>query len=137
MKRRRRTPILAPPFLLVVFVALVLGCARASDRDTGGERNLEVARGYIDAMNRGDASELDADGFKAMHAMVLAAFTNLTITADDMIASGDEVVTRWTLRGKQEGPFQGIAPTGEEWEQADIMGLMRQLGAPEGPDGAT
>lgn len=174
----KRIPgVLVLPLSLLLGFALAPGCAPAPDRDASTDQNvstqhnLAMGHAFVDAMNRGDASyldtyfgpgyvyhgamgELDADGFKAMHAMVLAAFPHLRITADDMIAAGNEVVTRWTIRGKQEGSFQGIAPTGrdvtihgiiisrfengkavEEWEEADMMGLMQQLGAP-GPTGA-
>ena len=69
-----------------------------------------------------------------------------------IIAEGDRVVARWTLRGTHRGEFMGIAATGkqvsmsgieidrfagdkavEHWEQADIMSLMQQLGAIPGP----
>ncbi len=77
-----------------------------------------------------------------------AVFGGLTFTADDVIASGDRVVARYTARGTHEREFQGIAPTGkpvswkginiyriengklaETWQLADIAGLMRQLRA--------
>lgn len=101
-----------------------------------------------DYVYHGASGDLDADGFKAFHQAVLTAFPGLAFTVDDMIAAGDKVVTRWTLHGVQQGAFQGIAPTGrevtvsgiiisrfehgkavEEWEQADLLGMMQQLGA--------
>jgi len=67
---------------------------------------------------------------------------------EDLLAVGDKVVIRWTIRGTHQGPFLGIAPTGksaiwsglnifrlaggkivEEWGVADIAGLLHQLGA--------
>ena len=64
------------------------------------------------------------------------------------VGGGDKLVTRWTIRGTHEGEFMGIAPTHkpftltgividrfvdgkivEEWEEADALGLMRQLDA--------
>ncbi|MDP2479742.1 MAG: ester cyclase [Candidatus Palauibacterales bacterium] len=167
MVRKQATVNPARFLVPLIALALVSACARGSGRDTASRKNLAVARGYVEAMNRGDASylddyfgpgyvyhgvmgELDADGFEAMHAMVLADFQHMRITADDMIASGNEVVTRWTTHGKQEGPFQGIAPTGKEetihgiiisrfedgkvveaWEQLDFLGMWRQLGVAE------
>ena len=67
---------------------------------------------------------------------------------EDQIAEGDTVVTRWSFRGTHRGELFGIAPTGkavtmsgifidriadgqvvEHWDEADILGLMEQLGA--------
>lgn len=165
--RRSSAPALA---LLLAAIAFAPACSEGSDTDASIERNVSMARGYVDAMNRGDASylddyfgpgyvyhgpmgELDSDGFKKMHAAVLTAFPGAKITADDIIAAGDRVVTRWTLRGKQQGAFLGIAPTGkdvtvegiiitrfengravEEWEEADVFQVMQQLGAPAGAE---
>lgn len=105
-----------------------------------------------DYVYHGAAGELDAAGFRAFHETVLAAFPGLTFRIEDMIAAGDRVVTRWTMDGVQEGEFQGIAPTGnhvtvqgiiisrfengrvaEEWEEADLMSLLRQLGVSAPP----
>jgi steroid delta-isomerase-like uncharacterized protein len=162
MKPTPRTP--APVLaLLVAAVALALTCTEAPDQDTATERNVSMIRDYVDAWNRGDASyldrylaptyvhhggrgELDRDGFKKLHATMLTAFPGATAAIDDIIAQGDEVATRWTVRGRQDGTFRGIAPTGkevtihgiiisrfedgrvvEEWEQADVAPVMQEL----------
>ena len=76
------------------------------------------------------------------------AFPDLQITVDDMIASGDRVVTRWTARGTHRGELWGIEPTGKEvtitgigidrvedgriveaWSNWDTLGFLQQLGA--------
>lgn len=77
-----------------------------------------------------------------------AAFPDIQLTIEDQIAEGDKVVTRWTMRGKHQGEFQGIAPTGKEvtmtgtfihrieggklaerWVNADQTAMLQQLGA--------
>jgi predicted ester cyclase len=40
-----------------------------------------------------------------------AAFPDLKHTVDEMIAEGNTVAARWTVRGTHRGDFQGIAPT--------------------------
>ena len=92
------------------------------------------------------------EGLKEIIVVMRNAFPDGKITVDDLIAGGDRVVARWTLRGTHRGEFMGIAATGkqvsmsgieidrfagdkavEHWEQADIMSLMQQLGAIPGP----
>jgi len=88
------------------------------------------------------------DGFRQFIATYQSAFEDATITIDDLIAEGDNVVTRWTGRGTQSGELMGIAPTGkeatvsgitisrlangkiaEEWLLFDALGMLIQLGA--------
>ena len=80
------------------------------------------------------------------------AFPGLSITVEDVIAEGDKVVTRVTLRGTHEGETEEFGPpTGrqvegegitthrieggkivEEWDAYDNLTLLQQLGlAPE------
>lgn len=85
-----------------------------------------------------------------------AAFPDVRITVDDVIASGEKVVLRWHSEGTHRGELEGLAPTGahgsvtgisidhwkegkvvESWTEWDNLGLARQLGAapPEGSMG--
>ena len=76
-----------------------------------------------------------------------AAFHGLTVTIDDLVADGDKVTCRFTARGMHNGEFMGLPPTGkaivmtgieifrlqngkiaELWGEANLMGLMQQLG---------
>ena len=76
-----------------------------------------------------------------------AAFPDNRSTIEDMIAEGDKVVTRYTVRGTHKGDFLGIPATGkevaftsilisriaegkivEDWEEADALGMLQQLG---------
>ncbi len=84
--------------------------------------------------------------------MYRTAMPDLQVTFDDVIASGDKVATRWTVRGTNDGELMGMLPTGrkvevtgmsidrfdadgkivETWDQWDNSGFMAQLGlAPE------
>ena len=80
--------------------------------------------------------------------MTIAAIPDVTATIEDIIAEGDRVAVRMTMRGTQKGEFRGIPPTGktavmtemsiyrisegkiaEGWDLSDRLGLMQQLGA--------
>jgi predicted ester cyclase len=88
--------------------------------------------------------------------MYRAAFPDLRIIVDDVIAADDKVVLRWHSEGTHRGDLAGLAPTGargsvtgisidrwsegkvvEAWAEWDNLGLARQLGAapPEGSVG--
>ncbi len=81
-------------------------------------------------------------------AAIRAAFPDAILTVEDMIAEGDRVVTRYTIRGVHKGTFAGIHPTGrrvvihgitvfrlsggqiiESWSYWDDVELLHQLGA--------
>jgi len=80
-------------------------------------------------------------------AMFNAAFSDRQFTIDDLIAGGDTVATRVTLRGIHSGNWQGYPPTGkrlvatgltieriqdgkivERWFSFDAARVMRELG---------
>jgi predicted ester cyclase len=79
--------------------------------------------------------------------MFNAAFSDRNFTIDDLIAEGDRVATRTTMRAVHTGLYQGQPPTGkqivlsaltieriqdgkivERWFIHDRMDLMQQLG---------
>ena len=79
---------------------------------------------------------------------MLAAFPDMQSSEEDLIADGETVVVRRTMRGTHQGEFMGIPPTGgavtfsgiwlahlndgrlhEQWVSFDALGLLRQLGA--------
>lgn len=41
------------------------------------------------------------------------SFPDLRVTVEEMIAEGDKVAYRWTMRGTHQGVYEGIAPTGK------------------------
>ncbi len=138
------------------------------------EENKAVVRRWFEALNRGDlraafetidpnivdheippGSPPGIEGVRQMFTTSFAAFPDMHITIDDMIAEGDRVVTRITARGTHQGEFMGMPPTGkqitltsfdivrvvggkqvEHWGQMDMMGLMQQLGVMPAPSRA-
>ena len=94
------------------------------------------------------AAHLDRTQTKDLIRAFYTAFPDYTHTPEEILAVGDRVVLRTTNRATHSGDFQGIAPTGrrilfgqiaiyrmadgkiaEVWEEADLLGLMQQLGA--------
>jgi steroid delta-isomerase-like uncharacterized protein len=94
--------------------------------------------------------------FKRTVEMYRAAFPDVQIIVDDVIAVDDKVVLRWHSEGTHRNELEGLAPTGarvsltgmsvdrwkdgkvvESWSEWDNLGLARQLGAipPEGSIG--
>ena len=89
-------------------------------------------------------------GIAAMNTVITtcrAAFHGLHVTIDDMMADGEMVTARSTARGTHNGGFMGLSPTGnaitmtgieifriedkkiaELWGEANLMGLLQQLG---------
>jgi predicted ester cyclase len=86
------------------------------------------------------------EALKQLFAAYFAAF-DIHVSSEFLIAEGDMVVVRDTHRLKHKGEFQGIPPTGkelsvtgtdiyrivnskfvEQWFEADMLGLMQQLG---------
>jgi predicted ester cyclase len=77
----------------------------------------------------------------------LAASDNINLVIDDLIAEGDKVVKRWTVRCTHTGEFMGVPATGnkvevtgtttyrvaggkfvESWWNTDTLGMMQQMG---------
>jgi steroid delta-isomerase-like uncharacterized protein len=50
----------------------------------------------------------------------LAAFPDLHVTIDELIAEGDTVMARWTQRGTHRGPFLDMPPTGKQVSYSGI-----------------
>jgi steroid delta-isomerase-like uncharacterized protein len=88
------------------------------------------------------------DGYLGIVMMMRSGFSGVQWTLEDMVAEGDTVAARYTMRGTHDGNFMGVPPTGrsiqvqamnfyrlsdgrivEEFGQPDMMGLMMQIGA--------
>ncbi len=132
------------------------------------EENKDLARrswellGNLDILDEVYATDLvwhepdqDIQGLEEARQFVKmykTAFPDLNATVEDVIAEGDRVVTRYTVRGTHQGGIEEFGPpTGkqveikgitihriadgkivEEWERYDNLSVLQQLGlAPE------
>ncbi len=130
------------------------------------ENEAIVRRGWEEMVNSGNldlvdeiyASDAayhgpdgDLSGPAAIREMVtgyLTALPDVQATVDQIVASGDEVFARISVRGTQTGPLGDFPPSGkpvemtllqfvciedgriaEEWEQFDMLGMLQQIGA--------
>jgi predicted ester cyclase len=88
------------------------------------------------------------EGVRIWFETLLAAFPDLSVEVDELIAAGDRVAVATTLRGTHTGELMGIAPTGrqvavtgidmiriaegriaEHRGLTDTVGLLRQISA--------
>lgn len=60
------------------------------------------------------------DTFKETFSEAREAFPDMQVTVEDVIAEGDRVAARVTMRGTHRGEFQGIAPTDKRVEVSAI-----------------
>jgi steroid delta-isomerase-like uncharacterized protein len=91
---------------------------------------------------------MDWNTTKQFSTALASSFPDLGHEIVDMVAEGDKVAVRLNVTGTHKGELQGIPPTGkkvsfsamdfitlidgkvaEEWLNADIMGLIQQIGA--------
>jgi steroid delta-isomerase-like uncharacterized protein len=96
---------------------------------------------------------IEADGAEAIKrvlAKLYRAFPDIHYRIDDFFIAGNKVSMRWYGHGTHAGEYLGFGPSGREvgydgitiyemtddgkiariWVSADMLGLVRQLGAP-------
>jgi steroid delta-isomerase-like uncharacterized protein len=103
----------------------------------------QVAEDFID---HDDPAISGPDGVKAHIKALRAAFPDLQVTIEDIVAEGDLVAIRGSWRGTHRGEFRGLPGIGrkvafsgmafwrvsggkirERWGLIDLPALMRQL----------
>lgn len=97
---------------------------------------------------RGPGFPPTKEGVLGLFRTMLAAFPDMHMDVEDLIASGDKAVGRVKLTATHTGEFMGVAPTGrrveldvidimrfndaglvcEHWGVTDMLALMQQLG---------
>ncbi|WLW55605.1 ester cyclase [Streptomyces sp. YU58] len=129
--------------------------------DAVNSGDAETVRKAVDAYVAPDVlfhapvpmGETGARALKRVWEVLLRAFPDIHVAAEDVIAEGDRVVSRNTVTGTHRGEFRGLAPTGrtvrydeifvfrfedgriaEIWGVVDVFTQLRQLGVvPEVP----
>jgi predicted ester cyclase len=128
--------------------------------------NAEIYRAAIERGNQGDLAgyldlysddvvfggvspePMDKAGVVAFHEGFYSAFGSPQAEILEVLELGDKLAVRLVIRGRHEGEFMGIPPTGndmqlaittiltmrdgkcvERWSTADMLGLLIQLGA--------
>ncbi|MER6980733.1 ester cyclase [Streptomyces carpinensis] len=91
------------------------------------------------------------EGYKAMFGELRAAFPDLHVEVEHLVATDDELAFAYTLTGTHRGPLMGQRATGkkvsyrgmqisrfdsdgklvERWGSSDELGMLRQLGLAE------
>lgn len=106
-----------------------------------------IAPDAVHHFNSGAEPIVGLEANKAFNTSLFNGFPDISHTIEDMIAEGNKVVYRTTLKGTHTGEFFGISPTGkpvnindftllhiedskivEWWYECNLLEVMKQLG---------
>ncbi|MDA0364478.1 MAG: ester cyclase [Chloroflexi bacterium] len=122
--------------------------ARRFLEETQNERNLDVVDEVVASGFVGRTAGITGIGaLKDSILENLQSFPDLRVTIDEQLSDGDTVVSRYTARATQGGPFHGLEPTGkpvvftaiaihhfadgkitEGWRLVDRLDILEQIG---------
>lgn len=135
-----------------MFVTDSLSLARAWAEAAWKNHDLDAAAAFLAPDWVGHYEGLEEvhgrDGFKRIASAFLTAFPDMQVTIEDSLVIGDKLPRRVRWAATHQGPFLGVPATNkrvtvreiivlriadgkiaEEWEIADLLGLLQQLGA--------
>ena len=151
-----------------IFAAVILVCSSGS-LNAQKNKTIEKNKAFIQAFNEDfwnkhniaafekyftadfivhfADGDLNGEQYKGLCQAYFAAFPDLHITTDDLVAEGDKVVKVWTANSTNKSDFMGVPATGkriqikgiemfrisdgmitELWVSMDNLGMMQQLG---------
>ena len=92
------------------------------------------------------------EAMKLLGQSIVAGFPDVQATVEDLLADGEKIIERTSVRATHTGEFNGIPPTNnpvvwteihiyrledgkiaELWSEFDLLGILVQLGAVPGP----
>lgn len=139
--------------LILLFSVTIFIASACTNKLDVEEKNKNLIRRMIEQVDAEGASAYDE--FVASDAIwhspvgyveAKAAFTNEKHTIEDVVAEGDKVVARFTLRATNTGEYMSISPTSREvtftvlaiyrimdskivegWFLFDALGLLEQI----------
>lgn len=161
------------PIVVFLTAVILFGCnpgqsESTTDNSSNQESNKEHVRQFFESVwSTGDLTNrdsflspeyvghaagmpgpMDREAWTAWFEGFRAAFPDATFTIEDMVAEGDRVAARITMRGTQTGVLAGIPPTGnavvvtgmsierirdglivEGWNENDALGMFMQIGS--------
>jgi steroid delta-isomerase-like uncharacterized protein len=112
----------------------------------------EIFAAQVELSDSGRTMSVTPEDLKNRHRAQLAAMPDCRLQLEDIVAEGEMVAYRWTMRGTQTGEFRGIPPTGKVavmpgmtimrvkdgkivagWHNYDMLGALVQLGLVPAP----
>ena len=125
----------------------LVGCQASSDIEANNEEVVREALAAIDAQNFGHLTELFSEDFVVRFVGspdrvgrdvtfelirgAYASFPDQTHIVEEIISEGDRVAVRLRYQGTHQGEFDGISPTGQQFD----YGCLRRSRYPSSPAG--
>lgn len=133
--------------------ALIDRAVDAFNRGDEAAVDALFAAGYVDHDPARAGLPPGPAGVKAAWRQFRTAFPDAEVRISEVVAAGDKVAVRGSIHGTHRGELMGIPPTGqavtvtlidvnriaegqlvERWAEADMLGLLQQLGAIPAPE---